>query len=500
MFDRRPLFDRRQFLAAAAAVPAATALGAHAQSAKSTLILGLALEPPTLDPTASAASSIAEVTLYNVYETLTKIHQDGSVGPLLAQSWEMAADLQSCTLRLRAGVRFHNGQPFDANTVAFSLQRAASDKSTNKDREQFAAMRAEVIDALTVRLHLATPMPDLLFILGQATAIMVEPKSAATNATAPVGTGPYRLAAWQKGASVTLQAWDEHRDAARLRIRQAVFRFIPDPAAQMAALLAGDIDAFPRSATRNVAHFKGNPRYQVLVGNSRSKTLLAINHARKPLGDVRVRRAIAAAIDRKMFIEGAADGYGVPIGSHYVPGAFAYVDTTGINPFDPARARALLKEAGVALPLKLTMTVPPAAYARQGSEIIAAQLAQVGIELKLQNVEWAQWLAGTYGKKQYDLTIISHVEPLDLDNFTRRDYYWGYHNAAFDALYAQIQRTAEPNERTRLLARAQFLLAEDCVHAWLYQPQWVTVADKRLRGLWRHMPIFANELAAMYWV
>lgn len=500
-----PMIDRRRLLIHTAFATAGTATGflpliAHAQSSRDTLVLGITLEPPTLDPTASAASSIAEVTLYNLYETLTKINADGSVGPLLAQSWEMAPDLKSCVLRLRQGVQFHNGQPFDARTVQFSLERAGAPKSINKDRDQFAAMRVEVLDAHTVRLHLREAMPDLLFILGQATAIMVEPRSAPTNTTAPVGTGPYRLTHWQKGASVTLTAWPEHRDAARVRIRQATFRFIPDAAAQMAALLAGDIDAFPRTATRNVPHFKKHPRYQVLVGDSRSKTLMAINHSRKPLGDVRVRRALAAAIDRKMFIEGAADGYGVPIGSHYVPGAFGYVDTTGVNPFNPERARHLLQQAGIKLPLKLTMTLPPAPYARQGGELIVAQLAQVGVEVKLQNVEWAQWLAGTYGKKQYDLTIISHVEPLDLDNFTRSDYYWGYRNEAFNALYAQIQRTADPSERTRLLARAQFMLAEDCVHVWLYQPQWVTVADKNLRGLWNHMPIFVNELSAMYWV
>ncbi|HAI85911.1 MAG TPA: ABC transporter substrate-binding protein, partial [Firmicutes bacterium] len=97
------------------------------------------------------------------------------------------------------------------------------------------------------------------------------------------------------------------------------FRFISDPAAQVAALLAGDVDVFARVTPRSVAQFKGNPRYQVVVSGSRAKTILAINNARKPLNDVRVRRAIAAAIDRKAVIEGAGDGFGVPIGSHYVP-------------------------------------------------------------------------------------------------------------------------------------------------------------------------------------
>lgn len=127
---------------------------------------------------------------------------------------------------------------------------------------------------------------------------------------------------------------------------------------------------------------------------------------------MRVRRAIAAAIDHKAVIDGAGDGYGAPIGSHYVPGAFGYVDTTGVNPFNIEKAKALLSEAGIKTPLDLTLTLPPPPYARQ-EEVIAAQLAKIGIVAKIENVEWAQWLSGTYTNKNYDLTIISHVEPFD---------------------------------------------------------------------------------------
>src|SRR5690606_19365465 len=157
----------------------------------------------------------------------------------------------------------------------------------------------------------------------------------------------------------------------------------------------------------------------------RAKTVLAINNAKKPLNDVRVRRAISAAIDRKAVIAGAGDGIGVPIGSHYVPGAAGYIDTTGINPYNPDKARALLKEAGITTPLELSLVLPPPPYARQGGEVIVAQLAKAGITAKVQNVEWAQWLANTYGgAHNYDLTIISHVEPFDLANFTKPEYYW----------------------------------------------------------------------------
>lgn len=270
--------------------------------------------------------------LYNVFETLTKINSDGSVSPLLAESWEVSSDLKTYTFRLRKNVKFQNGEPFNAAAVKFSFDRAAADKSTNKDKRTFANLDTKVVDEHTVVLTHHEIDPDFLFMMGQATAIIVEPKSAATNATKPVGTGPYKLASWARGASVTLAAWPDYHAAQGIRIKRAVFRFIPDPAAQVAALLAGDVDAFPRVSPRSVPQFKASPRFQVVVSNSRAKTILAINNARKPLSDIRVRRAIAAAIDRKAIIAGAADGYGVPIGSYYVPTAFGYVDTTGVNP------------------------------------------------------------------------------------------------------------------------------------------------------------------------
>jgi peptide/nickel transport system substrate-binding protein len=474
---------------------------AWAQAKKDTAVLAMSLEPPGLDPTAGAAAAIGEVVLYNVFETLMKVQSDGSTMPLLAADWAVTPDLKTWSFTLRQGVKFHNGEPFDAAAVKFSFERAGQPGSLNKDRATFANIeRFSQPDAQTLVLHLKNPNPDLLFQLGQATAVIVEPKSAATNSTQPVGTGPYRLESWARGSSVTLQRWEGYRAVQNVALRRVQLRFINEPAAQVAALLSGDVDAFPRvAAARSLKQFQGNKRFQVLVGGSRAKTILAMNHQRKPLNDVRVRRAIAAAIDRGAVIEGSADGFGVPIGSYYVPGAPGYVDTTALNPYDPAKARALLKEAGVALPLQLTMKLPPVPYARQGGEVVAAMLAQVGITAKIENIEWAQWLSGVYGQKAYDLTLISHVEPLDFGNFARPNYYWGYDSAEFKALWARIQSTADATERNRLMGEAQRLVARDAVSAYLYQPTWLTVANARLLGLWKDAPLLVNDLAALRW-
>ena len=175
-----------------ALVTMCAAPSAQAQPKKDTLVLAMTLEPPGLDPTAGAASAIAEITQYNLYETLTKIGSDSQVTGLLAESWIASPDLKTWTFKLRKGVKFHNGEPFSAANVKFSFERAVAKESTNKDKPVFANMeRIDMPDAHTVVLNLKNGNPDLLFQLGQASAILVEPMSVATNATQPVGTGPY---------------------------------------------------------------------------------------------------------------------------------------------------------------------------------------------------------------------------------------------------------------------------------------------------------------------
>ncbi|MBL8289741.1 MAG: ABC transporter substrate-binding protein [Rubrivivax sp.] len=469
---------------------------------KDSLVLAMTLEPaPGLDPTAGAASAIGEVTLYNVYETLTKVNSDGHVTPLLAESYSPSADLKTWTFKLRRGIKFHNDEPFDAQAVKFSFERAVAKDSTNKDKATFANIeRIDTPDPHTVVLTLKNGNPDLPFQLGSATAAIVEPRSAAGNGTRPIGTGPYKLEAWNRGASIVLVRNEGYRAAKDVKIRRVTIRFISDPAAQVASLLSGDVDVFPRvAAARSLKQFEANKKFQVLTGGSRAKVILAMNNKRKPLDNVLVRQALAAAIDRKAVIEGAADGFGVPIGSYYTPGAPGYIDLTAMNAYDPAKARALLHRAGIVPPLELVMTLPPTPYARQGGEVIAAMLDKVGIKAKIQNVEWAQWLSGTYGQKAYDLTVIAHVEPLDFGNFARPNYYWGYESAKFNELWGRIQATVKPDERNKLMAEAQRLVADEAVAAYLYQPTWITVANARVKGLWKDVPIFANDLAAMSW-
>ncbi|MBL0092763.1 MAG: ABC transporter substrate-binding protein [Piscinibacter sp.] len=481
---------------------ASLAITSPAQGRKDSVVLGMVLEPsPGLDPTAASAAAIGEVVHLNVLEGLTKIGMDGKVSALLAESWSVDPDGKLYTFKLKRGVRFHDGEAFDASDVKFSFERARAEGSTNKAKKAVFdnISRIDTPDPHTVILVLNNADGNFLFRMGENTAVILDPKSAATTATKPVGTGPFKLEDWKKGSSITLVKNADYRGAAAVKMKKVTFRFINDPAAQVAALLAGDIDGMPRfGAPQNLKQFQSDKRFTVEIGGTEGKTIVSINNRRKPFDDVRVRRAIAAAIDRKAIIDGAMEGYGAPIGSHLVPSDAGYVDLTAVNPYNPEKAKALLKEAGVATPLNVTLTLPPPQYARKGGEIVAAQLAKVGIVAKIENVEWAQWLSGAF-KGNYDLTIISHVEPLDFDRYADPAYYWGYESKAYKELLAKYNTSTDAKTRLKLIGDIQKLLATDAVNAYLFQLPQFAVARKPLKGLWSSSPIFANDLAALSW-
>ena len=399
------------------------------------------------------------------------------------------------------GVKFQDGEPFSSADVKFSFERNAAEGSTNKRKATFANFdKIETPDANTVVITLKKTNPDLLFNLGENTAVIVDPKSAAGNATHPIGTGPFKFDNWVKGSSVTLVKWDGYRNAAAIKLTKVTFRIINDPAAQVAALLAGDVDAIPRfGASESLGQFQKDPRFTVTVGTTEGKTIIAINNKRKPLDDVRVRRAIAYAIDRKAIIDGAMNGFGTPIGSHFPPHEQGYVDLTGMYPYNPEKAKELLKEAGVQTPLELTLKLPPPAYARRGGEIVAAELAKVGIDAKIENVEWAQWLDGVYKNKNYDLTMIAHVEPVDLMIYADPNYYFQYDSPKFRAIMDKAGSTTDQAERLKYLGDAQRQLAEDAVNAFLFVLPQITVAKAGLVGLWKSSPIFVNDMSTVHW-
>ncbi len=465
--------------------------------APDTLVVGLQLEPPTLDPTSGAAAAIKDVAFQTIFEGLVRLGPGGSVRPWLAAGWSVSPDGLTYRFRLRPSVRFQDGAPMDAAAVSFSLDRARAAASTNSQKTRFQAIDSvQTPDPLTVVVRLKRRSATFLEVLGWGDAAILSPRSAAHDATAPVGTGPFRFVGWRRGEAVTLERNPAYWGAGA-HVQRLVFRFLADPTAAEAALKAGDVDAYPAfPAPEAIAALAGDPRFTVRIGTSEGETLMAINERQGPLADVRVRRALSYAIDRRAIIEGALFGYGHPIGSHYPPQDPGYVDLTGVYPHDPARARALLAQAGYPHGLSLTLKLPPPSYARRSGEIIAAELAQAGVRVRLQDVEWAQWLADVFGRHDYQLTIVSHVEPLDYDLYGRNDYYFGYASAQAKALLARIEGASDPADRLRALQDLQRLIARDAVNVFLFEAPVLGVWSARLKDAWAPTPVAVFDYAA----
>ncbi len=480
-------------------VAVAALVATPALAAPDSITLAMVLEPPNLDPTGGAAAAIDEVVYANVFEGLTRIGPDGSVQPDLAESWQVADDGKSYTFHLRPGVTFHDGATFDAQDVVFSLDRARAPDSTNAQKTLFKGLdKVEAIDPQTVRVTLKSPDGAFPFKMAWGDAVMVDPASIKDIATRPVGTGPFKFAEWKQGDHITLTAYDGYWGK-KPALKTATFRFIADPTAAFAAIMAGDIDAFPiYPAPETLAQIQTDPRFKVLVGTTEGETILAMNNARPPLDNVKVREAIAHAINRQDLIDGAMFGYGTPIGTHFAPHNPDYADLTAQSAYDPELSKKLLAEAGVR-DLTLRLALPPPPYARRGGEIIAAELRAIGIQTQITNMEWAQWLEQVYKNADYDLTIISHVEPMDIGIYGREKYYFNYRNPAFRETMSRLDATTDPAQRSALLKQAQQIIADDYVNAYLFQLPKTGVAKAEIEGLWENAPMPANDLTGVSW-
>ncbi len=475
-------------------------VSAAVAQARDSIVVGLQLEPPHLDPTSAAAGAIDQVLYANVFEGLTRFGPDGSVNPGLAESWTISENGTEYVFKLRAGVTFHDGTEFDAKDVKFTLDRARDETSQNAQKALFEGIDAvDVIAPLEVKVTLKAPEGNFLFNMAWGDAVIVAPESIGDIKQKPVGTGAFRFKDWVQGDRIELERNPEYWGEPA-RLESAVFRFISDPTAAFAAVMAEDVNAFPAyPAPENLPQFEADPRFQVLVGSTEGETILAINNKMEPFDDVRVRRAVAHAIDRKAIIDGAMFGVGTPIGTHFAPHHPDYTDLTDSSPYDPALAIQLLAEAGFEGGFTTTLKLPPPSYARRGGEIIAAQLRAVGIETEITNLEWAQWLEEVFRGKNFGLTIVSHTEPFDIGIYARPDYYFQYESVKFQAVMTELNTEQDPAKRSEWLAAAQRVISDDYVNGYLFQLAAITVADARLRGLWRDAPTQATDLTGVYW-
>jgi peptide/nickel transport system substrate-binding protein len=483
--------------ATASALAMIVATGAMA---KSDITLAMQLEPPHLDPTSAAAGAIDSVLYSNVFEGLTRFASDGSIIPGLAQSWVISDDGMTYTFKLAEGVTFHDGTTMDAEDVKFSLDRARAEDSANAQKALFASIAdVEAVDASTVKITLSAPNGSLLFNLAWGDAVIVAPESIENIKQAPVGTGAFKFANWVQGDNITLEKNADYWGTPA-KLDKVTFKFISDPTAAFAAVMAEDVDVFAGyPAPENVPQFEADPRFQVIVGNTEGETILSTNNKMPPFDNVKVREAMAHAIDRQAIIDGAMFGLGTPIGTHFAPHNPDYVDLTTGSAYDPEKAKALLAEAGFAEGFTTTLKLPPPSYARRGGEIIAAQLREVGIQTEITNLEWAQWLEEVFKGKDFGLTIVSHTEPMDIGIYARPDYYFQYDDADFQAMNTALEAEADPAKRSALLEQMQRKISGDYVNGYLFQLAIPTIAKAGVQGLWENAPTQANDMTAVSW-
>ncbi|MEP9371555.1 ABC transporter substrate-binding protein [Mesorhizobium sp. KR1-2] len=484
-------------VAAALALASSTA----AMAARSDLVLGMVLEPPHLDPTAGAAAAIREVVYANVFEGLTRIGPKGEVLPALAESWTVSDDGKVYTFKLHSGVKFHDGSDFSADDVKFSLDRARAPDSTNAQKGLFEAIdTVEVVDPTTVRVTLKHPQGSFLYNMGWGDAVIVSPKTADTNKEKPIGTGPFKFDSWARGSSIKLVKADNYWGEP-VYLDKVEFRIIPDASAAVPAILSGDVQAFPNMPVGDsLPQIQSDPRFKVVVGSTEGETILAMNNKKPPFDDLKVRQAISHALNRDEIIAGnGMGGLGTPIGSHFAPHNPAYIDLTGTYPHDLEKAKELLKEAGLENGFKTTLKLPPPPYARDGGQVIASELREIGIDAEIIPLEWADWLKQVFTDKDYDMTIVSHTEPNDIDIYARKDYYFNYSNPDFDKVIEELNLTSDEAKRKELYGEAQKILAKDAPVGFLFELPKIGVWDAKLEGLWDNAPIPANDLTKVKW-
>ncbi|MBI2162336.1 MAG: ABC transporter substrate-binding protein [Candidatus Rokubacteria bacterium] len=484
-----------------ATLVACVAAGPAAAQAPQSLVVQVATEPPGLDLTANPASAIAAVVHYNIQESLVKVDRTGKIVPWLAERWH-TADNRNYTFFLKRGVRFHNGRELRAADVRFVFQRAMNPETKHPHPGHYASIRDIIVtDDSTLTFALKDVNAGFLLNLARQGSVIYPREAVDTLKSDPIGTGPFKLAQWVRGDRIVLAKNPEYHVKGLPKLDRVTYRFIPDPNAALAALKAGDVDAAMFGlGPEHVGELQKDPRFTVITGDTTNDVILAMNNGRKPFSDVRVRRAITHAIDKKEIVKGAMFGFGRVLGSNVDPLNPYFVDLAGAMPHDPAKAKKLLAEAGYPNGFEAVLRVAPQYYytVRTG-EVITDQLKKVGVTVRIEQVEWGQWIARVYRQADYDLTIIGHAEAWDINNYANPKYYFRYDSPKFQEVFRKSEVTLDDRPRRELYVQMQKLLVEDAPVVWLYVHPRLAVTKKGVQGLWKDLPIPAFDLSEVAW-
>jgi peptide/nickel transport system substrate-binding protein len=382
-----------------AAAACALALSAAAPVlAQSTLRVGLAEDPDVLDP-ARGRTYVGRIVFASLCDKLYDIDDKLNLVPQLALSHTVSADGKTVTMKLRPGVKFHDGEPMDAAAVKFTLDRNLTMQGSFRRAEIQQIDKVEVVDPLTVRLVLKTPFAPLISQLTDRAGMMVSPK--AVNAmgdkfgTAPVCAGPYKFVERVAQDRIVVERFADYWDKGRVHIDRIVYRPIQDSTVRLANLKSGQLDVLERLMATDVDDVRKDSRLKLATGTEMGYQGITLNVANgekgnSPLGkDARVRRALELSIDRAALNQVVFNGLQTPNNQWVSPANPFYQPKFPMPGRDVAKARALLKEAGVNGPVALDFMVPNNPETRAVAEVIQSMAGEAGFDLKIRVTEFA---------------------------------------------------------------------------------------------------------------
>jgi peptide/nickel transport system substrate-binding protein len=390
---------------------------------------------------------------------------------------------------------------FDAQVAKWNLERAKAEGTVNPHPEFFRGItKIETPDKTSLIITLKDV--DALFIahMAEGDAVMLPQKGYEQAKSQPVGTGPFKFVKWVRGDRVEMVRFDGYWNPKLPYLDQITFKFIGDASAQIAALKAGDIDVLGWiSAPESAAELSRDKRFKVYAGATTGEVIMSTNNKAKPFDNKLVRQAMAHAIDRNTVIELVMFGYGTPIGSHWSPATPYYKDLTARFPFDPQKAKALLTQAGYANGFEATIKLPAIySYSRRAGEVIADMLKEIGIKLKIEIVEWPYWLERIYKQREYQLTMIGHVEAWDIGIYANPNYYFQYDSQAFRDAYAKALKAPNETEKAKWFGRCQEIIAEDAVNGFLFSAPNLPAMKAEVMNWWENYPTIALDCTEVW--